>query len=241
MDLRHLEREERTHEIGVRSAKNELGALARFLDVEQQRAHRLALPQVLAPHLLAPRQQCLGASIEEDQRVAAVDLLDRPGDELADPARILRSDARPLLLAHLLDDHLLGGLDRVPTERAKVEGDLRDLSGLGISPTPGLVDERKPLGSLDRHLTRRIFESFFVRHHFLQQVDADLTGRRIDEDVGVRFRSVLATHGGEHPRLHELDDLAAVDRLLSRELPERIQNLDCHASPDSSLAPSHRT
>ncbi len=233
IDLRDFEREQRLDEVRMGAAEDELRPLGRLLYIQQQCAHGLALAQVLAPDLLARRHDGFRPPIEEHERVAAVDLLHRPRDELADAVLVLVADPVALLLADLLDDHLLGGLDRVAAELAEVERDLGDLARLRLAVAPRLVDVRQGLGLLDGHLAGGILELLFVLDDLLQQVDADLAGGRIDEDVRVRLSAVVPAHRGEHAGLDQLDDLALVDRLFAGELPEGVQDLHRHIRRDS--------
>ena len=108
------------------------GFLAHVVDIG---AHALALAEALARQQLVAAQHRLGAA-EIDDDIAELDALDEAVDDLADAVLELVVLALALGVAHLLDDHLLGGLrgDAAEIDRRQRIGDeIADL-GLGIEP-----------------------------------------------------------------------------------------------------------
>ena len=89
--------------------QEDLRAARLLAHVEDVGAHAVAVAEALARQQLVAAQHRLGAA-EIDDDVAELDALDEAVDDLADA--VLELVVLPLALgvAHLLDDHLLGGL-----------------------------------------------------------------------------------------------------------------------------------
>ena len=111
------------HEQRVATAQDEARTLGRFLDALEHRANRLALMEVLAMILLAIRNDRfrLAELVEHDDELAALDLLDFAGEQVADARRELVADPGALAFADALDDALLGGLHGGATELGEVD------------------------------------------------------------------------------------------------------------------------
>ena len=132
LDLRDLELEQRLHEQRVATAQDEARALGRLLDALEHGADRLALVEVLAVVLLAIRNDRFRFAelVEHDDELAALDLLDFAGEQVADARRELVADAGALAFADALDDALLGGLDGGAAEDREVDRLFHDVARL---------------------------------------------------------------------------------------------------------------
>src|SRR5690606_19928306 len=113
-DLRHLELEERAHEIGARPRERDLDAVRVLLEVLDEDLDAIADLELLAGHLLAARQEALDLA-EVDDQVHAFLALDRSNDEGADLLRELLVDPVALCFADLLEENLLSRKSRQTT------------------------------------------------------------------------------------------------------------------------------
>ena len=120
VDLRHLQLEQAAQEALVRPADEDLGALGRPPDLEDEGLDVLADPVVLHRGLLGGREDGLGLAEVEDDR-PRLDAVDGPGDEVALAAGELVEDDVALGLAEALQHDLLGRLGADPAERVLAE------------------------------------------------------------------------------------------------------------------------
>src|SRR5262249_47224446 len=114
-DLGHLELEELPDEVGVRAREDDADALALRAHLEEVRADAVADLVVLAADLLGARDDALDAP-EVDDQVAALDALDRAGDDRLEAPVVLVEVLVALRLADPLVHHLAGGLGGDATE-----------------------------------------------------------------------------------------------------------------------------
>ena len=107
--------------IGAR--QHDLRALGAAVHAADDRADAVADRVVLRARLFLARQLRLDAAQLHDD-VAVLEPLDDAVDDLADALAVLGVDVLALGLAHLLEDHLLGGLRR---DAAEIFGRSREL------------------------------------------------------------------------------------------------------------------
>ena len=176
LDLRDLELEQRLDEQRVGAAQDEARTLGRLLDALEHGADRLALMEVLAMVLLAIRNDRfrLAELVEHDDELAALDLLDFAGQQVADAGRELVADLGALAFADALDDALLGGLDGGAAEHGEVERLLHHVAELeALVEQAGLL-ERRSRARDPRRLDDR-----------LEDGDLDLALGLVDVDFGL--------------------------------------------------------
>ena len=194
--------------------------LAHVVDIG---AHALALAEALARQQLVAAQDRLGAA-EIDDDVAELDALDQAVDDLADAVLVLVVLALALGVAHLLHDHLLGGLRRDAAEidrRQRVGDEVADL-GLGV--------EALGLGQLD--LRRLVLDGV---GDLAEAHQPDLAALAVDLGADVVFLAVFGAAGLLDGLLHRLQHLVAVDALVAgdgvgdlQQLGAGITGLDLH-------------
>jgi hypothetical protein len=162
--------------------------------------------------------------VELDDHVAAVDLLNDSAHQDPDLVRVLLEHLVALRLAHALDQHLLGGLDRVAAEFRDLQRKRKHVADLGVA----VLRELARFG--DRELERGILDEL---DHVAPQRDLDLAGlvRELHLDVG--GGTVLLTDRAGEPGLERLDQQRAIDTLLARDLAQGIQDLVVHRVPPS--------
>ena len=120
-DLRHLELEQFDQQRRLGTRDEQLRTTLLGTHVIQIAAQPIAGARGLLRDDLALRHQRLGivAQIQHDR--SAVGTLDDAGDQLADAILVGLDDLRPLGLAHLLNDDLLGGLCRDTAKRNRLD------------------------------------------------------------------------------------------------------------------------
>ena len=184
------------------------GPFGRLLDALQHGADRLTLMEMLAMVLLAIRDDRLRLAelVEHDDELAALDLLDLAGEQVADARGELVADLRALAFANALDDALLGGLDGGATEDGEVERLLHHVAGL-----EALVEDA---GLLEGDLTRGILDVLDDR---LEEHDADLALRVVDLDLGLHGRTVLLRQRGHEAVLQQPVQLRSIELLRVRQ------------------------
>ena len=111
VDFRDFHLEQALHQHGIRARHDHLRALRRAVHDPDDDAHAVAHVVGFQARLLALRQARFRAAHVHDQ-VRAFGPLDDTGDKLADAVVILVEDGVAFGFAHLLQDHLLGGLRR---------------------------------------------------------------------------------------------------------------------------------
>ena len=119
--LGHLGLEKLADEVRVRTGQHDLDLAGGVADVEDQAANAVAGLELLAGNLLAAGHEALDA-VHLDHEGAALVARGGAGDQLALALAELLEEAVALVLAELLDHHLLGGLRRDAAERLQVDG-----------------------------------------------------------------------------------------------------------------------
>ncbi len=109
LDLRHLELEQAHDQVGRDAREHELRAARLRLDLDDEGAHAIAHAQVFLRDELVAGNHALDAARFDDE-VAALDALDRAGEQLVVALEEVVEDLLALGVADLLQDHLLGGL-----------------------------------------------------------------------------------------------------------------------------------
>ena len=176
--------------------------LAHVVDVGP---HPIAVAEALARDQLVAAQQRLGPA-ELDHHVAVLGPLDDAVDDLADAVLELVILLLALVLAHPLDDHLLGRLRRDPPEIDRRQR---------VDQVAAHLDLRIELArDVDRHL-RLVVLDFLDRLRPARQphVAVALVDRRPD----VLLVPVFGAAGLLDGLLHRLEHLVAVDRLFARD------------------------
>ena len=109
IDFRHFLREQLGHELRMRAGEENLRAARLAAHVVDEGADAVAVAERLArQHLVAAHDRLAAAEI--DDHVAVFDALDDAVDDVADAVLVFLVLPVALGLAHLLHDHLLGGL-----------------------------------------------------------------------------------------------------------------------------------
>ncbi len=128
-DLGHLQLEQALDEAGVRAGDDDLRALGRAADLDDVGLQAGAGLGPLEGHLLGLGQQRLDLA-QVEQRVAVVELLHDPGDDVALAVGVLLELAVPLDLADALGQHLAEGLG----------GDAAHVVGRVVAPVDQLAE-----------------------------------------------------------------------------------------------------
>src|SRR2546423_2456554 len=168
--------------------------------------------EMLAMILFAVRDDCfsLAELIEHDDQLAAFDLLDLAGEQVANPAGKLVTNLGPFAFADALDDALLGSLDRGTSELGKIDGDFHLVANLEVRIFVARLFER--------NLTRRIGN--FLDHRF-QQDDSDLALVLVDVDFGLDGWSILLGESGVDAVLEQTVQFSSVAVLRLGEVADR--------------------
>jgi hypothetical protein len=204
VDFGHFLREQLLHEVGMGAAEEDLRAPVLAADRQDQRADAVADSHHFARNLLVAADDALGAA-EVDDDVAELDALDDAGDDLPGAVLELLILTLALGVAHLLEDHLLGGLRR-------------DAAELDIGQR--IDDEIAQIGAgleLLRVLQADLLEMVVDLLDHLDDAPQPHVARfRVDLGADVVFRAVAGAGAALHRILHRLDDDAAVDQFLAR-------------------------
>ena len=175
----------------------------------------VTLVEVLAVILFAVRNDGFGFAepVEHEHELAALDLLNFAGEQLADLAAELIADLVALAFAHPLDDPLLGGLHREATEL--LEGDFlfEHVAGLELGiEIARVIDADLPARILDG------VDDLAEPHH--ADAAPKLVDRHLELDVGTEFPG----QGGVNAILQQGQELPAIELLRVGELPECRQH-----------------
>ena len=212
LDLGYLELEKRLDEERVRATENQSRSLRRLLHPLEDGADWLALMEMLAVVLFAIRNDCLRLAelVEHHHKLAALDLLDLAGQQIADARRELIADARALTFANALNDPLLRRLYGGATKDREVDRFLEHVTDL----EPFVITSRV----VDGDLTARVLDAV---DDVLEKHDADLALAVIDVDFGLNVRSILFRERGHDAILQKPVELRTVELLHVRQLAER--------------------
>src|SRR5690606_33759942 len=156
----------------------------------------------------------VAGAVHEQDELSALDLLDLPGEQLADLVGELVPDPLALVLAHALDDPLLHGHDGVPAEVGDLDGDLHHVADL-----EGLV---VPARLLERDLGGRVLD---LLDDAAEDHDVELAGVLVDVDLGLYGRPVDTCETRQDPVLDEVRHLLVGQALGGRDVPERRYDL----------------
>ena len=162
------------------------------------------MEKCFARNAFVASQQGFGAAQIGDD-VAELDPLDQAVDVLADPVFELLVLALALGLAHLLDNHLLGGLRRDAAEVDGRQGLDQEVAQLGV----GLAFPRLIKGDLDGLVLDRIGDLEIAR-----QLDG--AALAVDGGADVVLVPVLGPSRLLDRLFHGLQDLFALDPFVSR-------------------------
>lgn len=211
----------------MRARQDDLRRARGLVDVEHEGLDAVAGAVRLRGHLLAARQDRLGA-VEVHDDVALLEAPDDARDELALAVLELVERELALGVADLLDDDLLGRLRRDAAERVgrHVEAEAERVADehLGVD-----VD-----GFLERDLLLRVLDRL---DDGLVLVDVDLSGVVVVLRLDVAVHAEHPTRRGLDGRLHDLDDRVARDVLLVVDRVDQLRELaGDHASSWTSPA-----
>src|SRR4051812_8550977 len=204
IDLGHFLREQLCHELRMGAGEEDLRAAGLAADVEDVGPDAVAVAEYFARQHLVATDDGLAAA-EIDDHAAIFDALDDTVDDVADA--VLEFHILPVALgfAHLLHDHLLGGLrgDAAIFQRRQGVGD-------------GVADLGTGIGALriyQRDLVGMVFDRVDHQHVARQPQLALL---RVDLGVNIGLAAVTGPRRLGDGILHRRDDDAAVDRFLAR-------------------------
>ena len=204
--LGHLLLEELGQHLHAGPRQDDLRALRGLVDVDHVGADAVVRAVGLARHLLAQRQDGLGASEVDDDR-ALLEAPDDAVDDLALAILVLLEDVVALGLADPLDDHLLGRLREDAPEARGVDlhADLVAELGLGI----------EAVRLLERDLGGRVGDGF---DHLAEFEELDLSEILVVAGLDLALLALRAPCGLLHGLLDRADDLLAVDSLVLGDL-----------------------
>ncbi len=211
VDLGHLLGEQLGHELGVGPREEDLRPARLAAHVVDVGPHPVALMEGLARQQLVAAQKRLGPA-EIDHHVAVLHPLDETVHDLACAVLVLLVLALALGLAHLLHDHLLGGLGGDAPELDRRQGLDQLVADRGV----GLA---RP-GVFDRDLGRRIFD---LVDHVDHAHQAHRAGLAVDLGPDVVFLAVLALAGVLNRLLHSVEHRVALDPFLARDRVGHLQ------------------
>jgi hypothetical protein len=150
-------------------------------------------------------------------------------DDLALPILVLVVDDLTLGAAHLLDDHLLGGLRRDASEAARVELHAHLVVELNL---------RVELARLaERDLRMRIRHRLDDR---LELEQLDLAGVLVELRLDLTLLAELPASGGDERLLESLDHRLSSDALVLAHLIDDASKIQVHAYPLPTLFPARR-
>jgi hypothetical protein len=164
----------------------------RVADIEDEAADAIAGLKLLAGDLLRPGHEAL-RPIDLDDQGAALVSLGHAGDELALSLRELVEEAVALVLAELLNHHLLGGLGRNATKLLQRDELLGAL--FGVAPQGDLAAQAIHLTAELLGVERVEVLAGRADHRLLEIVDQELA---IDVPVagdGVKDAKGFGVHG----------------------------------------------
>ncbi|EAQ04012.1 hypothetical protein OB2597_12231 [Pseudooceanicola batsensis HTCC2597] len=207
VDLGHFHLEELGHELRIGAAQEDLRPAlfaAHILDVAADPVVRAI---ALAADLLVPAQDGFApAHIDDD--IAVFLALDDTVDDRAGAVLEFLVLAVALGLAHLLENHLLGGLGCDPAHV-----DRRNLFGEGVADLR--IGHVLP-GLLNRHLGLVILQ-LLVLDHGADAGKGRAARLAVDRHADVHLGAVAALRGAGEGFLHRFDNQAGVDHLLARD------------------------
>ena len=213
VDLRDFLGEELRHVLRMGARQEDLRTphfLAHVVDIG---AHALPLTEGLARQELVAAQDRLGAT-QIDDHVAELDALHQAVHDLADAVLVLRVLALTLGVAHLLHDHLLGGLRGDAAEIDRRQRIRDEVADLGLRIEPARLDER--------NLRRLVLHGIL---HLAEAHQADLAVLAIDLGADVVLLAVLRASRLLDRLFHRDQHLVAIDALVARDGVRDLQQL----------------
>ena len=231
-DFRHLELEELDQELGRGAAQEQLRTARLGAHVLEEGLDAVLRADRLARDHLVARDEALGVAAEVDEDAVAVDALDDARNQLTDAARVPLDDLRTLRLAHLLHDHLLGGLRGDAAERHRLERAFDVAARLGVG--------RQVEGVLQaQFLFRELELGRVVGEHLPAAERVVVAGLAVDGDAHVDFLAVFLACSRRKRRLERFEDDLLVDALLVRDGFHDHQDLLVHRSSSRSPGMPH--
>src|SRR5581483_3269108 len=213
VDLGHLLLEELDQETGMRPREDDLRALSRELDVQDERADAIALTIALARDLLLLGEDRVGATEVHDD-VLLLEPLDDAREELALPALELVVDDVALGVPDALDDVLLRRLGGDPPELLRRQLGEQLVADLGVG-----IDLRARFGH--RHLVLGILDDVDNR---LDLEQLDLADLRVELGFDVLLVPERLLRRRQHGLFERTDDDLPVDALfLAHLLDDAVQ------------------
>src|SRR5690606_23904068 len=131
-NLRHLDGEQLHQHFIAGTAENQLGSTGFGTDIDQNRTDPVVDTENFTSNQLFTGQHGLGIVPEIDNKVFARHFLDSATHQLAYAIAILVGNEGALGVAHLLHDHLLGGLRGNATEIDVFDTFFKDVTGLEV-------------------------------------------------------------------------------------------------------------
>ncbi len=146
-------------------------------------------------------------------QILTLHALDHAREQLAHPARILGKDVVPLGFADLLQDHLLGGLRRNPSQRLSRFGETDFRIDLRLGEDCARVFERNFFFGVG-HLGHRLFHA----------VDADRTGGLIEVRHQVLISVEMLARRHQHGILDGIQNDLWIDPFFLAEYFDGLKN-----------------
>ena len=219
VDLGHLLGEQLGHELRMGARQKHLRTTRLLTHVHDISADTVAGVEVLARDSLLAPQQRLGAP-QVDDHVAELDPLDQAIDDVAHAILELVVLPVALRLAHLMNDHLFGGLRRDTAEvdrRQRIDDELAE-SDRG----------QFPASRRQRNLRRLVLDGL---DHLEEPRQRNLPGRAIYVGANVMVVAILRPAGFLNSLFHRLEHFLAVDALVAgdgiRDLQQFGAGVNC--------------
>ncbi len=191
--------------------------------------------EVLAVVLLAVGDDRLRLAelVEHDDQLAALDLLDLAGEQLADLVLELVANPGPLALAHPLDDPLLGRLHRQAPEGREGDVFFQHVAGLEL----GILEA----GLLDRDLAGGVLDQL---DDLPQPRDGQATLQFVHRQFEADRRPVLPDQRRLDAVVQQVEQFRPIELLGGRQFAERREHFSrsCHrySMPVSPVSPVDR-
>src|SRR5579864_414472 len=201
VDFRNFLLEQTHHELGRGARDDDTGVLAGFFDASDDASNAIAGAEIFELALFFLGQPRLGFA-EVDHQVLRFDTLDGAVDQLPDAPGIFGIDGLALGFAHLLQDHLFGGLGRDAPQC---------VGGLGKTDFAFQLGRRiDAVGVFKRDFLVRVLNGF---DDFFDAVNFERTG--FVECGDQVFGSVeMLARRDEHGIFHRVNDDLRIDALL---------------------------
>ena len=218
LDFRHLELEQPLQKLGNDARQQELRTPRLRFDLRHVRPHAVAHAQVLLRNQLIARDHAFDAP-RLDDHAAALDALDRAGEQVVLAFEKVVQDLLTLGIADLLQDHLLRGLRADAAEFHRLEWLLDDVSEL---------QRRIALRGVGNRDLMRGLLVLFVGHDGPAPERLVVAGLAIDRDTRVDIVGILLLGRRRERGLERLEYDLLGHVLLARQRVDEEQQFAVH-------------